>query len=131
VIRAILLYLLLATPALAHGPDDPDAAWFQSLKVPGDPMMPMTGSSCCNGGHGMDADCKNVEVRIRDGHWEAFIDSKTFPDVENYPLLGHAPNAWVRVPDGVIIRGRENPTGRSVACWFNQVIRCFVQGTDS
>lgn len=106
---------------------DPDAAWYQSLTVPGDIGAPLVGSSCCNGGSGRDADCKNVEVRERKGHWEAYIDSKTFPDTTYSPIYGHAPNAWVVVPEGVIIH-RENPTGRPVACWFNSTIRCFVPG---
>jgi hypothetical protein len=122
--------LLMAVRTFAHDMSDPDAEWFQSLKVPGDVGFggSLAGSSCCNGGHGVDADCKNVEVRERNGHWEAWIDSKTFPDTTYSPIYGHAPNAWVTVPDDVIIHGRANPTGRPVACWYNQSIRCFVEG---
>lgn len=119
--------------AAAHDMDDPDGAWYQSLKVPGVPGTGIAGTSCCNGGSARrpgvdDVDCKNVEVRIRDGHLEAFIDSATFPESRYSSNMGHAPNAWVVVPEDRIIRGLGNPTGRPVACWYAKAIRCFVEG---
>jgi hypothetical protein len=116
---------------------DPDAEWYQSLRVPGVPSMNnVAGTSCCNGGHARDADCQNVEVRQRKGpdgvlHWEAWIDDKTFPESKYSPIYGHAPNAWVMVPDEVIIHGKDNPTGGFVACWYNKSIRCFVEGAQT
>jgi len=130
----VLLALLLALsiiPVFAHDMSDPDAEWYQGLQVPGVPGSGLSGSSCCNGGRGPDSDCKNVEVRQRNGHWEAWIDSKTFPDSVYSPIYGHAANDWVMVPDGVIIHGRNNPTGGFVACWYNRAIRCFVEGTQT
>lgn len=125
------LLLLLPVSTLVHDDGDPDGAWYQGLMVPGAPGAPLAGTSCCNGGAARDADCKNVEVRQRSGHWEAFIDSKTFPESKYSPIYGHAPNAWVTVPDGVIIHGKNNPTGGFVACWYNSAIRCFVEGTQT
>src|SRR5262249_12775911 len=126
--RLFVALLLLTAPAFAHDMSDPDADWYRSLKVPGDMGDSLAGSSCCTGPNDPNPDCRNVEVRVRDGHWEAFIDSVTFPDVViadkpgwTQPLLGHAPNDWVPVPDNVIIR-RDNPTGRPVACWYNRTI---------
>jgi hypothetical protein len=133
-IAAILWVLLLgalisiAVEAHAHDMDDPDAAWYRSLTVPGLPGEGLAGTSCCNGGHDPDPDCKNVEVRYRAGHEEAFIDSKTFPDSDRSAYFGHAPNDWVEIPEKVRIH-RDNPTGAPVACWYNHTIRCFVDGT--
>lgn len=59
-------------------------------------------------------------------HWEVWIDSATFPDVDHESFLGNAPNAWVIVPDRVILRGRENPMGEAIVCWHDREIRCFV-----
>lgn len=131
----LVLGLLLAisiVPVFSHDASDPDAEWYQSLRVPGVPNMNgIAGTSCCNGGQARDADCKNVEVRQRKGHWEAWIDSKTFPESKYSPIYGHAPNDWVMVPDEVIIHGKNNPTGGFVACWYNSSIRCFVEGTQT
>lgn len=138
-ITVFLVAVLFAGPAVAHDMDEPYSDWYRSLKVPGDMGNPLAGTSCCNGGADPDPDCRNVETRVRDGHWQAFIDSLTFPDVpppktpgftNSESLYGHAPNDWVDVPENVIIR-RENPTGGPVACWYNRVIRCFVLGTQT
>lgn len=128
-IAKIVLATFLLVPV--HDMSDPDGTWYRGLIVPGEPGTPLAGSSCCSGGGDPAGDCRNVETRIRNGHWEAYIDSKTFPDIEGKPLLGKAPNAWVRVPDDVIIRGSNNPTGRPVACYFAGTIRCFVEGTET
>lgn len=94
----------------------PNSTWFRSLTVP-DNGTPMAGAGCCS-----IADCRPVRTRIKNGHHEAFIDSQTFPD-------GHAPNAWVVVPDHVIIRNMANPVGEAVVCWYNKEVRCFVDAS--
>jgi hypothetical protein len=128
------LLLMMATPAFAHDMSDPDAAWYQGLMVPGAPGTPLAGSSCCNGGKAPHPDCMNVDTRQTkdsDGsvHIEAWIDSKTFPDTSYSPIYGHAPNAWVRVPEEAMIHGKDNPTGAPVVCWYNSSIRCYIEGT--
>jgi hypothetical protein len=65
------------------------------------------------------ADCRNVQAEIRgDGHWWAWVDTKTFPD--------RAPNAWVQVPDEAVLHRHDNPTAEAVLCWYAAGVRCFV-----
>lgn len=112
----------LSTPALADPPAHPDpvlAPWFQSLTQPG------TGWLCCS-----IADCRPVRYRETGGRYEVFIDSATFPD-DGTQWHGHAPNAWVAIPDKVVIRQRENPVGEGVACWYDAEVRCFVPASGS
>ena len=115
-----LVLLLLATPLLAApgyaapppGADGSLAPWFQSLSAPG------SNASCCS-----IADCRNVQAEIRgDGHWWAWVDSRTFPD--------RAPNAWIMVPDDVILKRHDNPSGeKRWLCWYAGSVRCFVEGS--
>lgn len=113
--------LCIAAPP--PGADMSLAPWYKSLVVPqGDPGI--AGTMCCSV-----ADCRNVDDRTREGHYEAYIDSATFPDDPSNEYHGRAPNAWVAVPEERIIRGRDNPTGRAVACWYHGEIRCFVPGS--
>lgn len=126
---------LLAIPAFAHDMSDPDADWYRSLQVPGTGGFGIGGHSCCSGNE-PDADCRNVETRQAkdpDGsvHWEAFADSKLFHDSKMSSLYGHAPDDWVRVPDSVVIAGKNNPTGAPVGCWFDKKWRCFVFGAQT
>ncbi len=95
--------------------------WFEGLEVPGSHMM------CCS-----KHDCKPVDARIRaDGKWEVWIDKVTFPDREGYaPMEGHAPDAWVMVPEAAILHGKDNPTGAPIACWYGGVVRCFVPSVE-
>jgi hypothetical protein len=116
--------------------DEPYAEWYKSLKVPDHPNMP-----CCNqGGSYNPEDCKNVDTRqVRDDdgtiHWEAFASSKLFKEgAVSYGGLspyGHAPDAWVRVPDEAILPGEHNPTGQAVGCWYGGRWLCFLRGTDT
>ena len=97
----------LAGAAVAAPPANPDpalAAWFNSLR------QPWTNALCCS-----EADCRAVDSRLNDGHYEAFID-----------------DAWRRVPEHLILNRSDNPTGRAVACWTPQVgILCFVRPPES
>ncbi|SRR6266436_2390534 len=139
ILLAILLFLFsvfallaLIASAYAHDQSDPDVEWYRSLEVPGTGGGFSAPWSCCSGE--TDGDCKNVEMRqVRDPdgsiHLEAFADRKLFPDSDHSPFYGHAPNAWVRIPDAAIIHGKNNPTGRAVGCWFNRKWRCVVEGT--
>lgn len=123
----IVLFFLLFVPFLSadgHTDDDANAEWYHTLLLPGGPMK---GAICCSKN-----DCKPVLSRIRNSRWEVWIDSKGFPDVPGVPNEGHAPNAWVAVPEEAEIHGRTNPEGgEAVACWYNGVVRCFVQGTQT
>ena len=107
-----LLALLIGT---AHaeppaGSDGSLAPWFHSLTVPG------SGYGCCSM-----ADCRPVEYRMTDDHFEAYIDRKSFGE--------DAPDAWVRVPDEAILRRHDNPTGQAIACYFIDHILCFVEAS--
>lgn len=106
-----LSVLLAAAWARAEPPPGADgslAPWFQSLTQPG------TGFGCCS-----IADCRPVRTRYSAGHIDAFIGSDAFRD---------APDAWVQVPEAIMIRGRENPLGQPVACWYQRKLVCFVDG---
>lgn len=137
VLLLALLLVISIIPVFAHDMSEPFADWYQSLTVPGTGGQGLSPHSCCSGGRGeQDEDCKNVETRtVRDAdgsvHLEAFASSKLFPDSGRSPSYGHAPDDWVRVPDGSVIRGRENPTGDAVGCWFSGRWRCFVEGTQT
>jgi hypothetical protein len=122
--KRLAILLLLTTPVLADPPPgvpiDPEMhEYYHSLKVPAGPFA---GGLCCDV-----ADCRNVVVRsdTKDGAYYAYIDSKTYPDDGSYGH-GHAPNAWVKVPEQVIIHDRPNLTGEPIACWYKGEIRCFV-----
>ena len=108
IIAVCLAFPAIAAPPPNANPDSAMSGWYQSLR------SPETGAQCCSS-----ADCRNVEYRIRGDHYEAFMDKPTFG--------GDAPDAWIRVPDGVVIR-RDNPTGGAVACWWGSAIKCFVPG---
>jgi hypothetical protein len=91
---------------------DPDLApWFRSLR------QPNTDLSCCDR-----ADCRTVQYRIVDGHFQAFIGGE-------FARWQNPPYAWVDVPDGSVLHRHDNPTGEGVACWAGMRIICFVEGT--
>jgi hypothetical protein len=80
--------LLIATPLHAAPPPDADPAmapWFNSLRQPG------SGISCCS-----IADCRPVDYRTVDNHYEAFIEGE-----------------WRAVPPEKVITRADNPTGRA------------------
>jgi hypothetical protein len=91
---------------------DPDLApWFKSLH------QPQTNLSCCDR-----SDCRTVQYRIVDGHFQAFIGSE-------FARWQNPPYAWVDVPDDSVLHRHDNPTGEGVACWAGAKIICFVEGT--
>jgi hypothetical protein len=108
-VRRLLLFTLTgaAQSAVAAPPPNADptlAPWFNSLR------QPWTNALCCSM-----ADCRPVESRLNDGHYEALIE-----------------NEWRRVPDHLILNRSDNPTGRAIVCWTPQVgILCFVRAPES
>ena len=101
---SLIALCLGAGPGVAKPPPNPDptlAPWFQSL------VDPETSLSCCE-----ETDCRPVDHRLAADHYEVLIGG-----------------AWVAVPEGKIIRGMHNPTGRAVLCWSPALgIMCFVPG---
>ncbi|MEJ0019008.1 MAG: hypothetical protein WDN25_21100 [Acetobacteraceae bacterium] len=96
-----------ASPVVAAPPPNADpmlAPWFKSLR------QPWTNALCCS-----EADCRVVESRLADGHYEALIEG-----------------LWRPVPDHLILNRSDNPTGHAVACWTPQIgILCFVRAPES
>jgi len=69
---------------------------------------------CCTS-----ADCRDVESRMVDGHWEVLIDKKSFGP--------KAPDDWMVVPNDVHADSdldAPRPT-RGVACFYDGKVRCF------
>jgi hypothetical protein len=99
--------LLAAVPLHAAPPQDADPAmapWFNSLRQPG------SGISCCS-----IADCRPVDYRTVDNHYEAFIEGE-----------------WRAVPPDKVLTRADNPTGRAVVCWTKlSGIMCFVRGPET
>ncbi|HET6306775.1 MAG TPA: hypothetical protein VFG12_06285 [Rhodopila sp.] len=85
--------------------------WFQSLR------QPHTNQSCCDS-----SDCRMVQYRIINGHFQAFIGGE-------FPRWQNPPYAWVDVPEESVLHRHDNPTGEGVACWAGSRIICFVEGT--
>ncbi len=99
--------ICLAHSVSAAPPPDADPAlapWFNSLR------QPWTNALCCSL-----ADCRPVESRLADGHYEALIEGQ-----------------WRRVPNHLILDRSDNPTGHAIACWTAQVgFLCFVRAPES
>lgn len=90
-----------ARAAPPPGADPAMSPWFEDLRQPG------TGRSCCS-----IADCRPVDYRIVENHYEAFVDDQ-----------------WMSVPPDKILHRFDNPTGRAVVCWTPALgIMCFVEG---
>jgi hypothetical protein len=102
-----IFMLLIAAPLHAAPPNDADPAmapWFNSLRQPG------SGISCCS-----IADCRPVDYRTVDNHYEAFIEGE-----------------WRAVPPDKVLTRADNPTGRAVVCWTKlSGIMCFVRGPET
>jgi hypothetical protein len=100
---AVAAAVVASFAAFGAPPENADPAlapWFRSLAQPG------TGISCCS-----IADCRPVEARITPSGYEIHVKDK-----------------WVAVPPDKILHGKENPTGKPVACVLNDQILCFVPG---
>lgn len=121
--KLLAALLLLAVPAYAHDGQHDD--WYGSLMVHNRPTWaPMM--KCCD----ID-DCRPVLSRRTDsGHWQVYIDAKTFPDNPKSPPQGHAPDDWVDVRDKAIITDQGNPIGSAVACWWSRDVLCFIPGVE-
>lgn len=89
-VAAAVLAGLVTRAALAAPPPDADPAlapWFQGLQSP-------SGASCCSL-----ADCRPVDSRVKDGHYEALTEA-----------------GWIAIPADKIIHPKSNPVGRAVLC---------------
>lgn len=111
---AFLCYTATARAEAPPGADPALAPWFHSLKIPG------TSVGCCD-----EADCRPVDARkMRDGHWQAFVDKKTFGDT--------APDAYVDIPESAMTHRTDNPLVRAVLCWYKiggrgHHLKCFTE----
>ena len=103
---------LLVTPASARPPEGASsefAPYYHALK------QPITGYGCCDF-----ADCRPVAIRFQESVLEAFIDKRSFGP--------SAPDAWVAVPEEVIIK--DPPQGlprpqEPILCYAFGAVRCF------
>ena len=77
--------------------------WYRSL------LRNNGGGSCCD-----TADCHTVDYRTGPHGYEAFVDGQ-----------------WTEVPDGIVLRRHDNPTGGAVLCIDHlfRTMLCFVPGT--
>jgi hypothetical protein len=113
VLTALALLLLTAPVPRAAPPENADpnlAPWFRSLR------QPNTGISCCDR-----ADCRAVQYRIVNGHYQAFIGGE-------FSRWQNPPYQWMDVPDSSVLHRHDNPTGEGVACWAGGAIICFIEG---
>jgi hypothetical protein len=113
-IAALAASCLIAVPVRAAPPPGADpnlSPWFKSLR------QPQTNLSCCDM-----ADCRTVQYRIVNGHFQAFIGGE-------FARWQNPPYAWVDVPDDAVLYHHDNPTGEGVACWAGAKIICFIEGT--
>ncbi len=106
-LAGLLACAMLAAPSRAAPPPDADPAmapWFNSLRQPG------SGISCCS-----IADCRPVDYRVVDKHYEAYIEGE-----------------WRPVPPDKVLTRADNPTGRAIVCWTKlSGIMCFVRGPET
>jgi len=117
--KLLPLLLVLASPALAEpppgvDPTSPTARWFQSLQDE-------NGRSCCGKG-----DCRAVEANWQDGHWWVWIKpsylvnpglpSYTLEPSQAAPDVSRSDKHLVVVPDKIVQRRDDNPTGHSILC---------------
>jgi hypothetical protein len=107
-VRLTLLFLLLASPALAHDHERPDLdEFYRSLMVPYSHNGFVAGSSCCN-----KTDCAPRPVRLTNGIYEAQGDN----------------GEWLEIPIQAIITDKENPYMQAVICILGGKINCAVLG---
>jgi hypothetical protein len=86
-----------AAPPDGVDPNSPLAQWYRSLRTPD------TNLSCCSV-----ADCRPVQARQVNDHWEVLTES-----------------GWEVVPAQRVLQQR-NMDGRPIACHYLGTIRCFV-----
>ena len=105
--RFLVLFALL--PLVAHAapppgadPNSPMAAWFKGLQ------QPHPGISCCSV-----ADCRPVNARVIDGHYQVLHEGK-----------------WLPVKDDRILPQQSNPAGEPVACVYSGEVLCLVRGPE-
>ena len=103
----LALMVLVCRAAVAAPPDNPApglSPWYNSLRQPGTNML------CCSV-----ADCRPTLSRLRNNHYEAFIEGQ-----------------WRVVPDDKVLQRIEYPTGHAVVCWTEGAgILCFVRAPES
>ncbi len=95
----------LSFSAYAHDSTESDAAWYNSLKVPG------TSYTCC----GLHHDCEPTQAHLTNDGWEAVWHNKTTER-----------DQWVKVPADHV-NHQANPTGYPILCinpWGT--VLCFV-----
>ena len=85
----------IAAPPADVKPDPDLEAWFKALR------QPATGDLCCS-----ISDCRFVSFWVHDGHYEI--------EIEGWRYV---------IPEGAIIRGIGNPTGKAVACYTTKEFR--------
>lgn len=93
----------------------PQSSWIRGL------VNPVTRQGCCDL-----SDCRVVSARVQDGRYQAYIAREAYGD--------DAPDAWLDVPDVVVLHERRNPVGLPIACWsasrrplYNGFF-CFLDG---
>jgi hypothetical protein len=132
--KAVAFALVLLVPLAAKaappesGADPSLAEYFRSLR------HPRSKNGCCDL-----SDCRQVQYRIhsdaRGTRYQAYI--KRTPDGQPETLhdFRKGTNQWEDVPEEVVLRRRENPTGEGIACWqhdyylngiLNPRFLCFV-----
>jgi len=106
---ASALLWIMASASSAHMPGDPDAEWYQSLKVPGSPM------SCCS----PNRDCNPID------------DYRPVPKEQaSSGFQAYVEGEWVNVGEEALLKRADNPTGKAVACvWYmdgHPRVRCLI-----
>jgi len=91
-VRPLLVLLLAMAPAFAGPPpgidlNSPTARWFSTLRDE-------NGRSCCGIG-----DCRAVVAKETESHWAVYLK-----------------DTFVPVPDSIVQRRDDNPTGHSILC---------------
>jgi hypothetical protein len=98
----LVCIMMFIAPAKAEPPPGADmksalSIWYKSLK------NPISGGSCCD-----ESDCRPIEARLRDSHWEILVGTE-----------------WQVVPDERVLK-RDNQDGRPIACIYGDELLCFV-----
>lgn len=119
--------------ANAHDARHPDFdGWYRSLMRPN--VSGYSGpAGCCDV-----TDCHETDAYLKDGYWWARLGKPVFHGAErDWELL-----YYVQVPDDVVLKGKDNPTGYAVICheitWTGSTfavdrikVLCFVPGFET